>query len=182
MNLTELHFRPVVYFVATKTAIKIGYSCDLVSRLNCLKAGAPDELELLGVITLHSVDEAHKKERQLHRQFAKYRMHHEWFRRDPKIETFITRNHNATTPEPWCRIGALVPLTGLSLTTLKQYVAEDKIPSTRVSSKITIFKRSRVVAALALLTACGGVPHPPKPLVQALVPIAKKIAGDLRSL
>lgn len=82
-----------VYFIQAKDGgpIKIGSSCDTSTRLSQLQAYNPAELVCLGVIREGGV----RLERQLHVEFAKYRIRHEWFEPVQELMEYITANTEA---------------------------------------------------------------------------------------
>lgn len=60
--------------------MKIGWTSDLVGRLETLQVGYPGRL-----VVLRTVDGGVALEKQLHRRFAKLRVHGEWYRLTPDI-------------------------------------------------------------------------------------------------
>lgn len=67
-----------VYFIQSASGsgpIKIGKARDVTRRLASLQTGNHDKLHVIGVIENGGGD----LERSLHEQFAKYRLHGEWF-------------------------------------------------------------------------------------------------------
>lgn len=75
-----------VYFIRAEITgfIKIGYSDDPPSRMQALRGG-PDVLTL--ELTLPGAGPEGEKE--MHRKFAEYRHHGEWFRPGARLERFI---------------------------------------------------------------------------------------------
>lgn len=78
----------MIYFVqAVKSkAIKIGVTNDPAKRLMQLQTGSHEPLVLLGTIPGDYTEES-----RLHRQFAPYRIHGEWFRSDDQFMAEIQR-------------------------------------------------------------------------------------------
>jgi hypothetical protein len=77
----------VVYFAQGEpsTPIKIGTSVNAKNRLNGLRTGSPVPLRLLA-----TTPGGRRRERELHKQFASYRTHGEWFAAGPDLLAFIT--------------------------------------------------------------------------------------------
>lgn len=75
-----------IYFLASPTHIKIGFSAELKQRLGNLRGSHYEKLELLG--TIHNAPKSF--EGLLHKKFAAHRVHprKEWFLRVPEIENF----------------------------------------------------------------------------------------------
>jgi len=70
-----------VYFVQAETGqIKIGFSCNMPSRLRQLRTACPVELKLLGVVEGNKA-----KERVLQEQFYQYNIRGEWFNPSPEL-------------------------------------------------------------------------------------------------
>lgn len=87
----------VIYFIADQREIgvKIGFTRNLNERLRVLQNYSP-----LPLLVQHFYPGTIKDEFELHKRFADYRVHGEWFRdRDGKISAFIerTKNENGTT-------------------------------------------------------------------------------------
>jgi hypothetical protein len=90
----------LVYFVRAEGcgAIKIGVSYDIVRRFEELQSASPVRLEILGAIPGGIPEEA-----RLHRRFAKYRLHAEWYSEAIRFEVarilaeHEKRNGNAST-------------------------------------------------------------------------------------
>lgn len=76
-----------VYFVQCTNggAIKIGVASDLARRLRDLQAMNPYDLVIIGAIP----GGGYKLERQLHKKFEKFHIHHEWFQPDEELLQFI---------------------------------------------------------------------------------------------
>lgn len=72
----------MIYFVlnASRKAVKIGYSANVVRRLNGLQTSSPDKLKLLGVCPGSRSEEV-----ELHVRFATLHIRGEWFRADPEL-------------------------------------------------------------------------------------------------
>lgn len=73
-----------VYFIQCQDRVKIGYSLDPVKRLTKVNADAPYSCALLGSVDADTFPEA-----ELHKRFAAYRVHSEWFWAAPEIIEFI---------------------------------------------------------------------------------------------
>jgi Meiotically Up-regulated Gene 113 (MUG113) protein len=77
----------VVYFVQRTTggSIKIGYTRNLKRRLMGLVVGSDAPLVVLATIPTDN----HRIEIEIHRRFAKYRLHGEWFSPSEELLVFI---------------------------------------------------------------------------------------------
>lgn len=84
-----------VYFVQCHDRVKIGFSTNPTLRLVKIEADTPYDCALLGV-----VDAAVFPERELHEQFAMYRMKGEWFLAARPILDFIAEHSAPAEPEP----------------------------------------------------------------------------------
>ena len=74
-----------VYFIEGPGGlVKIGTSLGVADRLKALQTGSPTPLRLIGDITGDTTTE-----RQIHKHFAKYRRHGEWFACLPQIKTLL---------------------------------------------------------------------------------------------
>jgi hypothetical protein len=75
-----------VYFIAAPSAglVKIGHSFHPGHRLRGLQTLSPVPLTLLG-----SIPGGQKAETQLHRRFADYRSHGEWFRLEGDLAEYV---------------------------------------------------------------------------------------------
>lgn len=78
-----------VYLISGRDALKIGFSerHPRESRLHELQVASPDALRLAGLILGNA-----ERERQLHRQFARYRIRGEWFANNSEILEYF-RTH-----------------------------------------------------------------------------------------
>lgn len=78
--------RSVVYFLqgGTQKLIKIGTSNNLAYRLDTIASCSPDPIEVLVTVPGDT-----GLERALHKKFAKYRCHHEWFYPEPELVELI---------------------------------------------------------------------------------------------
>lgn len=67
----------LVYFISggEGTAVKIGFTTDLRTRLKRLQSASPVHL-----LVLAKVEGDRALEREYHRRFARYRLHGEWFK------------------------------------------------------------------------------------------------------
>lgn len=102
---SEWYSKPgVVYFIAAGSppvAIKIGVTqrAKLPQRLRQIQSSNHETISLLGTITFDGDEKpllrAERKERDLHRQFAKYqkiadgKVGHEWFSAGPELLDYI---------------------------------------------------------------------------------------------
>lgn len=82
---TEAH--GVVYFVRSGTAVKIGKTLNLVQRMRDINA---PETELLATEPGYT-----RRERDLHRTFARYRLNGEWFRLAPPLIAYINEKFSS---------------------------------------------------------------------------------------
>jgi len=75
-----------VYFIQDETLcfVKIGSAADPAHRLIDLQVGSPSKLVLLATI-----DGGVTEEKELHKKFAEYRDHGEWFRPGPKLMAYL---------------------------------------------------------------------------------------------
>lgn len=73
-----------VYFIraANSGLIKIGRAKDPQRRLAALRTGSADVLTVLKIV---ATDDARQLERDLHRRFAPWRQHGEWFAPNPGL-------------------------------------------------------------------------------------------------
>lgn len=78
--------RSYVYFVQAEKslAIKIGISTNVAARFSSLCTGNHEKLRLVCWTEGGDV-----KERALHKRFAEYRIHYEWFNPGPRLVDFI---------------------------------------------------------------------------------------------
>lgn len=177
--------QPLVYVIGGEALIKIGCTCDLESRLETLRAASPVALRFIAAHLTSTKKAAHELEAQLHTRFIDARVHHEWFRvdEDEVVAAFPVTEMAATDDdqEPWCRDIVAADHLGVTLSEFRRLVREGKVPATRTGPRTTLFKRSRIMAAFLLLTACGGTPKPPMPLVKAVRAVAVRVASDLCS-
>lgn len=101
-----------VYFIqaGNEPAVKIGVTIDsLAGRLKQLQTANHCRLRLLGAIDIKELrglttdnrielwNLAQAIERDLHRTFAQYRMHGEWFHLSPEIDEFIRSHTNVAS-------------------------------------------------------------------------------------
>src|SRR5882672_4453578 len=80
----------MIYFLATKDRVKIGYSNNPKARIAQLRTSCPYPLEILGLR-----DGSREEEKRLHNKFACYRLNREWFTRCIVIERAA---HNGYAP------------------------------------------------------------------------------------
>lgn len=83
-----------VYFITCGDGewpfVKIGYSKDIVGRMEALQPGAPQKLDLIG-----RMPGTIQVERAIHEKFSHLREHGEWFRLEDELWDFVkatTRN------------------------------------------------------------------------------------------
>lgn len=80
----EIRERNVVYFVGGHGQVKIGYTSNLANRISALSGAAGTELNVL-----RTIDGGRPTERWLHKKFAAYRTHGEWFEYHPDMMTVM---------------------------------------------------------------------------------------------
>jgi hypothetical protein len=75
-----------VYFIQAKTGgpIKIGYTHNVIARLDGLQVGNPEELRIVA-----TVPGGAKEEAAIHRRLRRYRIRGEWFRDDDVVMAII---------------------------------------------------------------------------------------------
>jgi hypothetical protein len=87
----------MIYFIQSSVTqhIKIGYAKNSKKRLAGLQSANADQLKLLGEINGELEDEL-----EFHEQFAKERLHGEWFKGDilPRVQEILARD--AANPRP----------------------------------------------------------------------------------
>lgn len=78
--------RGYVYFIEARTAglVKIGYASNPVDRMKSIQGMSPVKVSLVGFMEGDMQDE-----RDLHRRFAEYRSHGEWFRFEGDVYDYI---------------------------------------------------------------------------------------------
>jgi hypothetical protein len=74
----------VVYILRCGDYIKIGYSLNFVRRLEALRSTSPHD-----VLVIATMGGGKSLELQLHKQFAAYRHHHEWFRNEGELAEYV---------------------------------------------------------------------------------------------
>lgn len=91
-----------VYFIRDETGLaKIGHSYDPWQRLRALQSTSPVQLAIVRV-----VDGGQKTEAWLHRRFADYRQHGEWFALTDEMLTIVPPDELPPRPKvrpqsPW---------------------------------------------------------------------------------
>lgn len=84
---------------ADTSEVKIGWSCDPLTRFNTLQSAHAAPLRMLLVFATNDpADEA-----RAHTRFAEDWIAREWFRRTPAIETWIANGHQNAVTEEWLR-------------------------------------------------------------------------------
>jgi hypothetical protein len=80
----------VVYFIGNRneSLVKIGYTTSLGKRLKTIQTSTT-----FSVTVLHAEPGTPDDERALHRRFAHFRKHGEWFWLKPPIEEYIQEHH-----------------------------------------------------------------------------------------
>lgn len=73
-----------VYFMQAGELVKIGTTTDLPKRISALRLASPVELKVIATIPGNA-----KKEAELHKRFAAYRKHGEWFVFSDEIKSFV---------------------------------------------------------------------------------------------
>jgi hypothetical protein len=84
-----------IYFGASGDKLKIGYSVDPPSRIKHLDTGAPDGIELIGVIP---APRGRRDEAALHERFAQYHHRNEWFLATRELGTAIAELIDSARP------------------------------------------------------------------------------------
>lgn len=82
--------KKIVYFIGNEEfgRVKIGKTTNLFSRLSTLQVGSPFTLKVLGFI---GDDNHHVKEKEVHKKFAEYHIHGEWYELNEKIYDYINK-------------------------------------------------------------------------------------------
>lgn len=82
--------KPDVYFIQSEIGgpIKIGVSGNPQERMDSLQMYYPFKLLVIATIK----EGGYKKESELHKRFAKYRLHGEWFDPVPELLDYINKN------------------------------------------------------------------------------------------
>lgn len=80
--------KPYVYFIQCTYFVKIGVSWTPDIRMEDIQSCNPHELSLIGVIK----NGGYEKEKEIHEQFIKNRLHGEWFRGDEELMNYIKKN------------------------------------------------------------------------------------------
>lgn len=73
-----------VYFIASGSHVKIGYTGDIAQRLTSLQLATPEKLTVVAMMY-----GAVAVERELHEAFAHLRIHGEWFRREGELSALL---------------------------------------------------------------------------------------------
>jgi hypothetical protein len=84
-----------IYYVAANDRVKIGFAKNVKKRLAALSTTSPVPLVLLA-----SHRGSQKKEREIHRLFAEYRLTGEWFRLDGELKEHIQTLKPSTEASP----------------------------------------------------------------------------------
>ena len=74
----------MIYFIEANKKVKIGYTANPQNRISDIQTSNPDKLNVLLII-----DGGCELERQLHKDFADYRLNGEWFEYSDSISDFI---------------------------------------------------------------------------------------------
>ena len=82
-----------VYFVRCRTAVKVGVSMDIKRRLEGLRAGCPEPVELLATFP-----GGRALEEWIHAKLASCRLHHEWFQACPAVDHLILELNEKGVP------------------------------------------------------------------------------------
>lgn len=80
--------KPYTYFIQCGVFVKIGVSWTPDRRMEDMQSCNPHELKLIGVIK----NGGFEREKEIHEQFIKNRIHGEWFRLDDNLIKFIKNN------------------------------------------------------------------------------------------
>lgn len=83
-------WRPSLYFIQAETGgpVKIGLAQSIESRIETFQVGCPFRLVCLGQISNGSK----RLEQAVHKQFANYRLHGEWFSDSEELQAYISSN------------------------------------------------------------------------------------------
>jgi hypothetical protein len=83
-----------VYVLAARrvNAVKIGFTADVDRRVKTLRAMSPAPLVIVAVVEGSRGDEA-----ILHRRFAPYRLHDEWYRLTPECRQLLAATFKGAT-------------------------------------------------------------------------------------
>lgn len=90
--------RPSVYFALDEKAnvVKIGKSRNITARIRALQTGRENPLKVIAAMPWDSMSilvpgtkDSDYHEKQLHKRFAKYRQHGEWFTYSYEIQVFL---------------------------------------------------------------------------------------------
>lgn len=73
-----------VYFIATSSAVKIGFSENVPARMDALQTANSEKLELLGAIHGDA-----KLERFLQKKLEDHRLNREWFKKNDVVLSFV---------------------------------------------------------------------------------------------
>lgn len=74
----------IIYFLESGDRVKIGFTTDTKERISALSTASPVPLKLIGTVKGGMI-----YERQLHKRFAAYRRHGEWFKLTPELRAEI---------------------------------------------------------------------------------------------
>lgn len=122
----------VVYFVASPTRVKVGYSSGFAARLNQLRRGSFDELEVLGKIAAGREIEA-----AIHYRLKPHNIKGEWYHRNSEVMGLIESLLNGD-----CRL-----ILGIPATTR---LAKDE--DTRIAVALRLVKLAAIVVSEDLVT------------------------------
>ena len=78
-----------VYFMRCKRFVKIGISNNLPSRLETIRHTNPYRVSVWHFEPCETYEDAYRREKALHVQFASFRHAYEWFRLTPELVAFI---------------------------------------------------------------------------------------------
>lgn len=79
----------IVYFIAGADLVKIGFTNDVHIRQRSIQSMSPVALHLI-----HTEPGDRALEAALHKQFAEYRSHGEWFRLEGAVKDYVGKMHS----------------------------------------------------------------------------------------
>jgi hypothetical protein len=139
-----------VYFVATKAAIKIGYTADFSKRKASLQTGNSEKLTLIAILT--GVERS--TEKALHNAFYMCHIHGEWFRPTKRLLRFADMINQGSRPSTELHIAAL-----LSVIDATQNSKAAKRPPVFVPENLRGTKMEKLIMDLDALTRTPDVPQ-----------------------
>jgi len=90
----EKSTKTLVYFIADGLGnVKIGSTSDLEKRLKAYQAHNPNQVKVIKIISCSDMQQARETEKQLHKEFSKYRISGEWFMLPEYILNALVAEH-----------------------------------------------------------------------------------------